>query len=275
MSWWGGGEMSRRRAWKTHAGDLIVHFVAGKLPALAGFGPLGHLDLQLARVDEVIGRDAEPREAICLMAELRESPLGSFSKRAGSSPPSPELLLAPMRFIATAKVSCASLPSAPKDIAPVVNRLTSSAAGSTSSSGTPSTPCVSSSLSSPRRVEGCACSSSTSRRIRGNSALLPRATARGPPAEAWRSFPGSTRDARRGRGNGCPRPLEHALGRGGVGFAWLSISSRATSSRPMPSMREGVPVKYWSTSFRLARRPRRAGSRSRTGWWRSPSWRRS
>ena len=70
------------------------------------------------------------------MAELLESPFASGSKRAGSSPPSPELLLAPIRFIATASVSCASLPSAPNDMAPVVKRLTIAEAGSTSDRGT-------------------------------------------------------------------------------------------------------------------------------------------
>ena len=55
--------------------------------------------------------------------------------RSGSSPPSPVLLLAPMRFIAIASVSCASLLIEPNDMAPVVNRLTISFAGSTSSRG--------------------------------------------------------------------------------------------------------------------------------------------
>ena len=41
-----------------------------------------------------------------------------------------------MRFIATASVVCASVEIEPSDIAPVAKRLTMSAAGSTSSSGT-------------------------------------------------------------------------------------------------------------------------------------------
>ena len=52
---------------------------------------------------------------------------------AASSPPSPVLLLAPILFIATARVSCASLLIEPRDIAPVANLLTISLAGSTSS----------------------------------------------------------------------------------------------------------------------------------------------
>ena len=52
-------------------------------------------------------------EATCLMAEFLESPLGSGMKRAGSSPPSPVLDLPPMRFMAMASVSCASLEMEP------------------------------------------------------------------------------------------------------------------------------------------------------------------
>ena len=47
-------------------------------------------------------------DATCLIALRLESPFESGMKRSGSSPPSPVLLLAPMRFIAMAKVSCAS-----------------------------------------------------------------------------------------------------------------------------------------------------------------------
>src|SRR5436309_3263901 len=74
-------------------------------------------------------------DAICLIFERRSSP-----KRTGSSPPSPVFERPPMRFIATASVSCASRDSEPRDIAPVEKRLTISAAGSTPSSGIP--PCA-------------------------------------------------------------------------------------------------------------------------------------
>ena len=74
-------------------------------------------------------------EATCLIAERFESPLGSGLNRSGSSPPSPVLLLPPMRFMAMASVSWASAEIEPKLIAPVQNRLTISLAGSTSSSG--------------------------------------------------------------------------------------------------------------------------------------------
>jgi hypothetical protein len=51
----------------------------------------------------------------------------------GSSPPSPVLLLPPMRFMATASVAWASVEMEPSDMAPVAKRLTISLAGSTSS----------------------------------------------------------------------------------------------------------------------------------------------
>src|SRR5688572_7338891 len=39
--------------------DVVDYFVAGELAALAGLGPLSHLDLQLAGGGEVVRRDAE------------------------------------------------------------------------------------------------------------------------------------------------------------------------------------------------------------------------
>ena len=42
-----------------HAGDILVHLVAGQLPAFAGFRPLRHLDLQIVGIDEIFRRDAE------------------------------------------------------------------------------------------------------------------------------------------------------------------------------------------------------------------------
>jgi hypothetical protein len=59
MSWCGGGLISITPgvAWRSrdHLGDLE----AGQLAALAGLGALGDLDLDLAAVVEVLGRDAE------------------------------------------------------------------------------------------------------------------------------------------------------------------------------------------------------------------------
>ena len=72
-------------------------------------------------------------EATCLI-ELRRI-RRSHGKRSSSSPPSPVFERPPMRFIAIASVSCASLLMEPYDIAPVAKRLTISLAGSTSSIG--------------------------------------------------------------------------------------------------------------------------------------------
>ena len=56
----------RRRRDQTDAGgrvadraDVLVDLVPGQLAALAGLGALGHLDLQLVGVDEVVDRHAE------------------------------------------------------------------------------------------------------------------------------------------------------------------------------------------------------------------------
>ncbi len=54
----------------------------------------------------------------------------------GSSPPSPELLRAPIRFMAIDSVACASGESAPSDIAAETKRGRMASIGSTSSSGT-------------------------------------------------------------------------------------------------------------------------------------------
>ena len=41
------------------SGDQRVHLVAGELASFAGFGSLGHFDLQFVRIHEVVGRDSE------------------------------------------------------------------------------------------------------------------------------------------------------------------------------------------------------------------------
>ncbi len=60
----------RRRRDQAHSGngmadlgDEVVHFVAGKLAALAGLGALRHLDLQFVCVHQVVGGDAEARRS--------------------------------------------------------------------------------------------------------------------------------------------------------------------------------------------------------------------
>ena len=90
-------------------GDELVDLVAGQLSALAGLGALRHFDLQFVGVDQVLGGDAEARRGHLLHRMRRRSPDSSGLKREASSPPSPVLLRPPMRFMAMARVSCASL----------------------------------------------------------------------------------------------------------------------------------------------------------------------
>ena len=119
-----------------HARDHFVDLVAGQLAALAGLGALGNLDLQIVGIDEVIRGDAEASRSHLLDRAAAQIAVGIGLETASSSPPSPVLDFPSMRFMAMASVSCASLLIEPNDIAPVANRFTISAAGSTSSRGT-------------------------------------------------------------------------------------------------------------------------------------------
>jgi hypothetical protein len=74
----------RRRGDEPHArrrqpglGDRRVDLGAGQLAAFAGLRALRHLDLELARVDQVLARDAEAaRRDLLDRAEFLESPFG-------------------------------------------------------------------------------------------------------------------------------------------------------------------------------------------------------
>ena len=60
MSWCGGGEIRPdARGRVADPGDVVVDLVARELAALAGLGALGHLDLELVGVDQVVDRDPE------------------------------------------------------------------------------------------------------------------------------------------------------------------------------------------------------------------------
>ena len=89
-----------------HARNRFVHFVAGKLAAFAGLRALRHLDLQLVGIHQVVGGHAEARRGHLLDGT---APHRVARKRASSSPPSPVFERPPMRFMAMARVSCASL----------------------------------------------------------------------------------------------------------------------------------------------------------------------
>ena len=121
----------------------------GQLPAFAGLRALRDLDLQLVGVDQVVRGDAEAagRDLLDGAAPNRRC---VALKRSSRSPPSPVLLLPPMRFMAMARFSWASPLIEPKLIAPVAKRLTISVAGSTSSIGIGLS--LSTSSHMPRRV---------------------------------------------------------------------------------------------------------------------------
>ena len=108
--------MVRRRRDQAHAGGGVadrgnprIHLRAGQLTAFARFCTLRHLDLNFFGVDQVFAGDAKTAGGNLLDLALARVAVGVGTKRAGSSPPSPVLLLPPMRFMATASASCASL----------------------------------------------------------------------------------------------------------------------------------------------------------------------
>ena len=127
------GDARRRVA---HPGDGGIDLVAGQLAAFAGLRSLRHLDLELIGIDEIFRRDAEPAGGHLLDRRAHRIAVGQpleairlLAAFAGVGAP-------PMRFMAIARVVCASRLIEPKDMAPVAKRRTIALAGSTSSSGT-------------------------------------------------------------------------------------------------------------------------------------------
>ena len=99
----------------------------GKFPPSPGLAPWATLIwISSALFKYSIVTPKRP-EATCLILLF-----WSVSYREGSSPPSPQLDIPLILFIALASVSCASLEIAPKLIAPTEKRFTISDAGSTS-----------------------------------------------------------------------------------------------------------------------------------------------
>src|SRR3546814_11992291 len=73
----------RRRRDEAHAGsrmayraDPLVDLVAGQLPAFAGLCALRHLDLDVVRIDEVFGGDAETARCHLLYPAAHRIALG-------------------------------------------------------------------------------------------------------------------------------------------------------------------------------------------------------
>jgi hypothetical protein len=90
---------------------LAIHgytLCPGSWPPSPRLGALGHLDLQVVGVDQVLAGHAEPAAGHLLDGAAPQVAVGVGVKRSGSSPPSPVLDRPPSRFIAMARVSCAS-----------------------------------------------------------------------------------------------------------------------------------------------------------------------
>src|SRR5439155_430677 len=102
----------------------------GNWPPSPGFAPCAILICRTSALTRYSVVTPNRPEATCLIAERIESPFGSRLKRDDSSPPSPVFDLPPMRFIAIAKVVCASRLIEPKLMAPVaIERIVAERAG--------------------------------------------------------------------------------------------------------------------------------------------------
>ena len=110
MSWCGGGEMSPTPAVECRVRAIQGYiFAGGSWPPSPGFAPCAILIwMSSACVRYMLVTPKRP-EATCLI-RLRRS--GS-SSRSTSSPPSPVFDRPPRRFIAIARVSCASFEMEP------------------------------------------------------------------------------------------------------------------------------------------------------------------
>src|ERR1700724_2951338 len=125
MSWCGGGEIRPTPGVEYRV--LAIHgytLYPGSWPPSPGLAPCAILICRSSAFTRYSLVTPNRPLATCLTADLRRSPFASSRNRAGSSPPSPVFDLPPSRFIAMARVSCASAEIEPYDIAPVENRLT-------------------------------------------------------------------------------------------------------------------------------------------------------
>ena len=95
----------------------------GNCPPSPGFAPWATLISSSSHWFRYSAVTPKRPDATCLIFADGLSPFGSGWKCAGSSPPSPESDLAPIRFMATFSVLCASGLRAPSDIPGVTNRL--------------------------------------------------------------------------------------------------------------------------------------------------------
>src|SRR6201999_771080 len=136
MSWCGGGEIRPTPGVEYRV--LAIHgytLLPGSWPPSPGLAPWAILIWTSSALTRYSLVTPNRPLATCLTAERRRSPLASGWNRSGSSPPSPVLDRPPSRFMAMARVSCASAEIDPYDMAPVENRRTMLDTGSTRSIG--------------------------------------------------------------------------------------------------------------------------------------------
>jgi hypothetical protein len=79
-------------------------FVAGQFTTLSRLSTLGHLDLELISISQVVAGDTKATRGNLLDCRSHCIAILYRRLRSGSSPPSPVLDLPPSRFMATAKV---------------------------------------------------------------------------------------------------------------------------------------------------------------------------
>jgi hypothetical protein len=89
MSWCGGRDQGHPGWGVPEAGDLGGNLGTRKLPALAGLGPLGHLDLQLVGERAVLGGHPEPARRHLLDARVPPIPVAGpvLASLTGVGPP--------------------------------------------------------------------------------------------------------------------------------------------------------------------------------------------
>ena len=231
-------------AWRSLA-IISVTLKPGSWPPSPGLAPWATLISISRQLVEIFGGDAEAARG-----DLLDRGVGVVAVRprldsaSGSSPPSPESDLAPMRFMAMLSVPCASGDSAPSDMPGVTKRLRISVMRSTSSIGDRRAALARNPSRSRRSTGG-----SLAHRLAvalegligfaGHRALQHVDQAR-LPRHGSRRRGGSGR-SRRSAAPRNPRPRRGHAARST--FCWMP-------ARPMPEMREGMLGKYSATSVR-------------------------
>src|SRR5919106_1340632 len=109
MSWCGGGEIRPTPGVERRTRAMFSSTLwPGSWPPSPGLAPWAILICRSSALTRYSADTPKRPDATCLMAERMESPLGNGLKRSRSSPPSPVFDLPPMRFMAMARVTCAS-----------------------------------------------------------------------------------------------------------------------------------------------------------------------